>query len=223
MDGRHRRPRSPATESGVQADSSVALLVRAPRTLVELVFRASVPVDTGRRLTAQRRPRSDHDLNARDHSGPVAASRRASLARADAVWLPPVRDACRRGRTSQNARGPGHRPGRRRPAPGRRAGGTALDAARLHPAIFFGNEPVRMGGRTGERRWCARSGVASNLAALTAQLGYRLGAVRAWRGSLRLLPRREAGRKRWVQPDPLGSGARTASSGYRASDASQPW
>src|SRR5689334_9216868 len=29
MDGRHRRPRSPATESGVQADSSVALQLRA--------------------------------------------------------------------------------------------------------------------------------------------------------------------------------------------------
>src|SRR3954471_6926301 len=78
-----------ARESGVQADSSVALLVTVVLMAVELAFRTSALVGVGRRWwafdgpataqTAQRRPRNNLQTVATRSAG--VASRRASFAR----------------------------------------------------------------------------------------------------------------------------------------------
>ena len=165
MDGRRRRSRAPVTESGVQADSSVALLVMVLLVAVELLFRTSVLVDVGQcwwtfdgpatAQTAQRRPRNDLDRRAgRTRSagsgipsrklrsagprpaGPGGAPHRTyDLDQPGAVWLPPVRDGsrCSAGHPGV-ARVQGRSPGRRRPCPGRRAGGPARRRQTCAPA-----------------------------------------------------------------------------------------
>jgi hypothetical protein len=139
------------TASGVQADSSVALLVRVVVMAIELAFRTSVLVDVGRywwtfdgpetAQTAQGRPRTifkqrpsvwlvRHPVaqaslgRAAPGLGRWSALRTNDLPNPGAVWLPPV---CGGSRSQAGhpgaARVQGRSSGRRRPYPGRRAGG----------------------------------------------------------------------------------------------------
>jgi hypothetical protein len=105
MDGRRRRLRSSRTESGVQVDSSVALLVIVVLMALELLIRTSVLVDVRQcwwafdglvtALTAQRRPRNGLGTATMGCRGADIPERRGTG---------------------------GGAPGRRRPCPGRRAG-----------------------------------------------------------------------------------------------------
>jgi hypothetical protein len=169
--------------SGVQVDSSVALLVMVLVMAVELVFHTSVLVDVGRywsafhgpvtAQTAQRRPRNDLQTTAARSAG--EASRRASFARPGRARVGKVerptgrttfptraRSGCLRCATGRGARlGIPEPPGSRGEAPA--AGG---------PFRVVGLEALPAGGTSGWRTDDAelttpsvstRSGLASGL------------------------------------------------------------